>query len=724
LCFICFFRYVQTFIHLRVHYYSLFRKKKLQKKGVMESREVSHDEVLDAIYTFLAHHGYESTLRALQLETRRPFPVVCCDEDTDAAAIANLRAVIMEGKWDLLLVRYLHATLLPRDVMIVLFEHMLMEVLYVRNDPSAAQMLFSNAPVFDELKRHAPAHHARLAEEIQSHLGQRLGEEIVNANTAALIGKRGTLADVLCRVLHPRTAEQLARSDDLPSLLFIRRYGVLPSAAPKPETRDPEAPQKRPRSDHTDEAAAAPPIRCQTRGLQGSLGGRRFIVSIAKELSFSSPSNCAGSATVTRCARVVYPCHADVQEVRDVLVCAQTSGVVSVVGATDNQVYHTIGNVPSPVTVFALDAGEIDAAVGRWGGVWWASGHRDGSVRIYDLDLGKLVRKFDQVHKLAVIALAFIGSREVSVMRGHMNRLVSGSFDGNLLVLDVEQGAVVQRIDGIHSGQYVNGLCRIEGCCGVVAEKGTVGFDPKSRINSRVISCGNDGRLRLWAEMQGGDRKWILRETANPCATPHNHIPSTVHALASSPSSPLTGCVVIATRSSVLYVAGAAKSVSNHKLIGASPEHDEHFLFFFELRLLRDLRVVSACCFAEAVPAAPSHGGNVLAHLTGDDDYHAVVYCSSHDGQIHRFSASLANVCEATKKAAKGMTTTVHEPEHSTSAVVERHGGVVSDLHLSIAETVCAHGGRGLGKGRLMEGSGVIAWSEGTGCAYTFRCDR
>ncbi|RNF17565.1 WD40 repeat-containing protein SMU1 [Trypanosoma conorhini] len=433
---------------------------------------LAHEEVLRHIYSFLQAYGYKNSLLALQNESRVPFNTIDVVEANEPAerrgsvtskTPAGLERAVLEGQWDTVLANYVDLLLLPTEVTFDLYEQIFEELLTLHGFVHAARAFFNNSPIFVAMKNSSAARYARLQQALEAQKNSFVDDSNTPGSgsiPAEVAAKRETLL---------RTLQEAITWNKEPY------NGFLPAAL----------------------------WRLLNDG-EGSNGGGR-----ATSLKRQRASDLAAPSNLPSVMFLHYPLQCP-KTIRRKIVFDNaekpTSCVHTMLSTADGD-KHTfaaliVGKTDGTVDFLAVDsASPVGASVGHTDGVlslapdapgeavtWVAVGYRDGSVKIYNTETRKLVRRFSQVHSSGVTSLIFAGAPS-QALAGHRSWVVSGSFDGVIQVLDIREGKSLQRIADAHESKYVLSLC----------------FLPEKA--GGVVSAGNNGMLCFWSVSSAGLRQ-------------------------------------------------------------------------------------------------------------------------------------------------------------------------------------------------------------------------
>ncbi|ESL09221.1 hypothetical protein TRSC58_03062 [Trypanosoma rangeli SC58] len=433
---------------------------------------IAHEEVLRHVYSFLQAYGYKNTLLALQNESRVPFntiDVVEANEQTDQRSSvtptspAGLERAVLDGQWDTVLANYVHSLLLPMEVMFDLYEHIFEELLMLHGFVHAARAFFHNSPIFVAMKHSSAARYARL----QQALEVKKNSFVDDINTPGsgpvpveIKAKREALLRTLQEVI---TWNSEPYNGFLPAALWrLMNDGDSNSDGFKTNSL------KRQRTNNFAAPPTLPSAMFLHYPLQCPKTIRRKIVFDNAEKPIS-------------CVQTMLPSADTNGDAFAALIVGKTDGTVDFLAVDSaSPVVASVGHTDGVLSL-ALDTLEE-------GVTWVAVGYRDGSVKIYNTETRKLVRRFSQVHSSGVMSLIFAGAPNPA-LAGHHAWVVSGSFDGVIQVLDIREGKSLQRIADAHQSKYVLSLCSLMG---------------KTR---GVASAGNNGMLCFWSVSSAGLRQ-------------------------------------------------------------------------------------------------------------------------------------------------------------------------------------------------------------------------
>ena len=434
---------------------------------------IKHEDVLRRVYDFCAQHGYTSTLRCLQAESRVPYNIL------RTCSAADLERCVLEGDWDALLSRHLEGLLFPRQISFALYEQVVDEAV-AAGYSAAAKTLFLNSPVFDQMRSVEPTRHQRILQHVQSLANS---DSVARAPASAaeqeatMERRRALLSQILTAVEFNAPP---AEPDLASCVLRGVRGGLVTVAPPRPASTQHLAESSRDSLLSLAMLTACP----QT---------------IARKLTIEPTSTAPGGVEVAAGIRLRKALHdkaSGASAAVDVLITVSHNGVLR------GWDVSTLSPIAAPASASHSDAAlsiciyEHSSCESCFVGI----GFRDGTVKVYDMSLSScsLLRKLPQLHSQGVVSLAFVGDVRRAVVKGgeggESYRLdpvscrclvMTSCFDGSLGIANVFDSRLPPQIvpDAHVSPGAKNNF--------VVTKLQRFGM-------SQVLSVGFDGWLRCW----------------------------------------------------------------------------------------------------------------------------------------------------------------------------------------------------------------------------------
>ncbi|EPY20359.1 WD40 repeat-containing protein SMU1 [Strigomonas culicis] len=588
------------------------------------STVISHEDVVKQVYRFLEASGYKSTLMALQAESAIPYNVI---NEVDAGhrlapkegksvprTAEHFEQVVLKGDWATLLSKYVSGLLLPKELRASLYELVLEEVVLLHGVPHAARALLQNAPALVALKVDAPARYMRLENMINTFdvvaFQDKAAKGDARVATPEMLKKR----EALLHTLRPAVTFSAAPYD-----------GVLPAAL-SAALQDPSA--------HT---GAVAPKRGRSEMEGGSTTGLQnwqdalLAYPIVAAKSIRSKLVYDGEQSVTHCVLR----HPSSAEKDPQLLVGRTDGTLDFVEYKDNALTPLSTSVGHSSSVVRMTLEESDQST------WVAVGYRDGSVKLYNVDTHKLVRKFLAAHSLGITSIIFRGERHDGELQGHSPLLVTGAYDTHIGLLHIGSGTVLCKVKDAHHSTYINALCplvgRLAGNC--------------------FLSGGNDGTLSLWCT---SDETSIRRLGS----------PFTFHSLyAQLRDMVVTDLVALSSSTARNEVVAITRS---EKVVVFALTVDEQNA----LSPMASAEVVALIVAPKAIRSGVAHVRPTAVQMVPD----MCTYLTDVEGNILLYNVEM-HWRSAEKRQQMNGVLKVTEPTDQSSVVIADSGSAVSDLH-------------------------------------------
>lgn len=505
------------------------------------SHVIKHDVVLRYLYEFLYESGYHDTLRALQAESKVPYNVIHVKPESLStsssgnppaadkkkkkragvfafaeASERGLEVAVLDGNWSEVLHGYVDGLLLPEEVRANLYELIFEEMLTLHHLHTAASAFLMNGPIFQDMKKDAPARYIRLEKML----------EAAHRDAATTEGKTSTTTEI-----RERRAAVLQQLRSAISFSSEAATGRLPAALALVESQTtrfsgPTA-SKRPREEQSTSAA----VEASSGGAKGHDGWTDVFL----QYPLRAPSVIQRRLPYTA-EKAVCCCASAAAGDQFMWLVGRADGVVDFVAAADGKLLGSTSKHSEGVLCMA-----VDSSAGTSGPVWAAVGYRDGSVKIFNCESRKLVRRFAHVHQMGVTTVQFGGPVDTPNLQGHCSMLLTGSFDGCLQVLSIATGESLHTVANAHHSAFIHSIAPLLRC-------------PTAEVSTTPLvyyytSAGNDGLLSVWILQeapedgveQEGRSKWSLQrmQAGLPLGQLHHElrgaVPVEVVALSSPP---------------------------------------------------------------------------------------------------------------------------------------------------------------------------------------------
>lgn len=354
--------------------------------------QVDGSDVVRLMLQFLRENSLHKSLRALQDETGVPLDAV--------DSLADLRSLVLAGRWDAVLTQ-LGEMSLPPDVVMLAYEQATREMLELREADTALALLKSAVPL-RLMRSIQPGRYARLESLVRR--GASSNQELYPAGAT-----RATRRDEVATAIEEHVREVprgrlLAALGD--ALRWRRRAGLLPAGM----------------GSRLDVFSGTVPRRRDAEELPASR--RAGVVRFAK-----------GTRALAAC----------MSPTGDALVTGNSDGFVEIYDPESGSLrmdleYQERDEVMAhESSVLCLDVSEDGELV--------AAGDKSGDVRVWRIVSGKCLRRFPKVHPGGVTSVAI--SRDSS-------RVLAGGFSGAVKVLGMRSGKQVRELQG-HSA-FVNSV--------------------------------------------------------------------------------------------------------------------------------------------------------------------------------------------------------------------------------------------------------------------------
>jgi WD40 repeat protein len=117
------------------------------------------------------------------------------------------------------------------------------------------------------------------------------------------------------------------------------------------------------------------------------------------------------------------------------------------------------------------------------------SGSSDKSIAIWDVEEKKLSLRFENAHSYGVssVAVVTIVAREGDNKKNNKQWIVSGSWDGNIAIWDIEEKKLLHRFENAYSYSGVSSVAVMTG-----------GEDNKKNNKQYIVSGSRDGSIAIW----------------------------------------------------------------------------------------------------------------------------------------------------------------------------------------------------------------------------------
>ena len=366
---------------------------------------ISNEEVLQLIYDYCSGRGYSNSLIALQRESNVPYRVV-----PPSFSLERVKSLVRSGDWGVLLSDVLDTLSIPMPVLFDLHECILIELMDLYGTGGAARTFLHNSPVFLDMQIHEPIRYENLS----------TTQRRERASTEAINVRREAIAEKLVQSLQFRAVEVHSdRKHALIARLLVNNRSV--GAA-----------------DVVPNVLAAPESCVERMHLPE--GARVSVVKL-------------WDAAVDYCIVLVGCCNGTISSFRvwpskPIEVCGhmgvpQQDNSVTTIGTSINERQSNV------VLHTKRERGETNPNLPQLC-QWIVCGYRDGTLKVYDVDSRKLVRKIVTGQTSSILSVSFL-SRQFGELASNSALVVSGSDDGSVVVSSVEMGKAVWSKSNVHA---------------------------------------------------------------------------------------------------------------------------------------------------------------------------------------------------------------------------------------------------------------------------------
>ncbi|CUG94119.1 Hypothetical protein, putative [Bodo saltans] len=695
----------------------------------MPSFSVDHSAVLDALYPFLLESGYLHTLRALQMESRRPCTlmlttsssssgstseqrsqqqqqhVTTASSDDSGCNEGDLRRQVLDGKWDVVLSKYLSYCTVPQAILFALYENIFLEMLQLFQVETAARSFFRNSPVFRTMRRRSPAQHARLQQLLESF---RMTTN-PNANPGDVIhvtphfhDRRTFLANELCTALRFVSFPELKQLNRLPWVVAADAASLFSDAAAA------ASPKSRPREDSLESGELVPKMHRAERNSTTDTLEANAIASaallpsklFAPTISFASSEDPGLSVTSTR--------YADIGAAGCGALTLKTNGTVAWTPSSEgSSCVEAFLSAPGGHAALCVDLDtSVDKQQAGGSGVWAAIGFRGGAVRVFDCEVRKLARKIENLDPLGVHCITFCGPE--NAIRGHRGYLVGATFSGNLVLLSVEQGACLATIPAPHNGSLITSVARclvprresVDAAAAAAARFEPINSSESDNDDEVFVTCADNGTMLRWCatlntkqQMTAVDaypRPDLNKTSSSSTQTAIKNTPWRLDAIHTDLAEELPVAVTgLQHQKRGSWRDRGADWIAVSTKGGHVAVHSLSLnVALLVCRLDRPVSSIALGIRINAATAAGATNGEVAAFSDGDSARNILV-ASAVDGVLYGFNFhafSGVNTDSQARKSLQRKTSVVRsEADAQSTAIAEDIGGAVEGLVISLA---------------------------------------